>query len=251
MKNHTCVIKTQIMRIVFRFSDLWNSKCYRHTTSERIKIVRLVFNYLAHNKIFADYAEFGVWRGDTFATVYHIVNNLSNIFRQFKNIRFYAFDSFKGFPKLTDIDCGNQFQEGARLCSREDFMRNLVSRGVPLDKIIVFEGWFKDTLNNSSPVVKEIEGRSIGFAYIDCDLYESAKDVLEFLRTKMLPGGVIVFDNWFCFAGNPQKGEQLAYAEFLMKYPEIVLVPFHKFGWHGNSFIFHLKEKDISCSIKL
>jgi hypothetical protein len=34
-------------------------------------------------------------------------------------------------------------------------------------------------------------------------------------------GTVIVFDDWYCFHGDPQRGEQLAWNEFRQRHPEL------------------------------
>ncbi len=77
--------------------------------------------------------------------------------------------------------------------------------------------------------------------FIDCDLYESTRDVLLFLKRKMIPGGVIIFDDWFCFKGNLERGEQKAFNEWLKKNPSISAIEYHKFNWRGNSFIISKK----------
>jgi len=43
--------------------------------------------------------------------------------------------------------------------------------------------------------------------------------------------------------GDPERGEQLALKEFLQKHPEIELVEYLTFGWHGKSFIVKRHEK--------
>jgi O-methyltransferase len=50
-------------------------------------------------------------------------------------------------------------------------------------------------------------------------------------------GTVIAFDDWFCFKGDPGKGEQRAFREWLEKNSAFDAIEFHKFGWSGNSFI--------------
>ena len=62
--------------------------------------------------------------------------------------------------------------------------------------------------------------------YIDCDLYESTVPVLAFVREFLQPGTVIVFDDWNCFLGDPERGERRAWAEFTARYPELRFVPF-------------------------
>ncbi|MCG2718374.1 MAG: methyltransferase, partial [Nanoarchaeota archaeon] len=72
-----------------------------------------------------------------------------------------------------------------------------------------------------------------------CDLYESTVLVLDFITEYIQDGTIIIFDDWFSFRGNPNRGEQKAFKEWLKKNPSIKTTEFYRFGWHGNSFITH------------
>src|SRR5882672_12691289 len=50
-----------------------------------------------------DYMEFGVFRGDSFIKAFHFAK-----FAELFSMKFYAFDSFSGYPPLEGIDkeCG-------------------------------------------------------------------------------------------------------------------------------------------------
>lgn len=77
--------------------------------------------------------------------------------------------------------------------------------------------------------------------FLDCDLYESAVSVLNFVKEALIGGCIIAFDDWFCFDGDPRKGEQRAFSEFLGKNKDISVSEYLNFGWHGKSFIVHNK----------
>ncbi|MBU1616067.1 TylF/MycF family methyltransferase [bacterium] len=211
--------------------------CPGWTTPEREDFTKLIVHYLNASKLFGNYAEFGVWTGNTFATVY---KQSRLIYKDsFKSMKFYAFDSFEGFPDLEGDDIYPQFIKGGRTCNEDDFMNNLKKKGVDVSRVEKIKGWFSETLKSSADAYQSIKQDSISFAYIDCDLYESTKDVLVFLKDRIMSGGIIAFDDWFCFAGNPYKGEQKACIEFLEANKDVVLVSYQQFGWHGMSFIYH------------
>ena len=213
------------------------------TTPPREQILWLALHYIASSRLVGDYAEFGVWRGDTFATAYHFCKHLTGTFPALGSVWFHAFDSFEGFPDLHDDDVYPQFEKGGRAFSLDQFNALIAQRQVPIDRITVTKGWFSETLRPGAPSDSLIADQSLAIAYVDCDLYESTRDVLPYLKRKMTQGGVIIFDDWFCFAGHPLKGEQKACREFLATNPEVVLVPFQRFGWHGHSFIFHMLDE--------
>lgn len=213
------------------------------TTPQREQIIEIALHYLGASHVYGDYVEFGVWRGDTFATAYHFSQHLSGLFPKFKDMQFHALDSFEGFPELKGDDNFPQFKEGGRACSIEDFEQGMAQREVDMTRVKTTKGWFSDTLVQNGKVDKEIKDNSLSLAYIDCDLYESTADVLKFIGPKMINGGLMIFDDWYCFAGDPAKGEQRACTEFLTANPTVGLAPFRTFHWHGISFIFH-KYKD-------
>jgi O-methyltransferase len=214
------------------------------TTPQREQMLWLCLQYVRASRLAGDYAEFGVWRGDTFATAYHLKEQLDQHSRSMETMRFHAFDSFEGFPELHGDDVFPQFQKGGRACRVEDFEALLVERAVPTRCRTTTKGWFVDTLAPGAIGDDLIADASLAMAYVDCDLYESTRDVLTFLQRKMMSGGVVIFDDWYCFAGHPLKGEQYACREFLSRYPEIELVPFLPVSWHGVSLIFHRMEPD-------
>ena len=56
------------------------------------------------------------------------------------------------------------------------------------------------------------------YVHIDCDLYTSTKTVLNLIRDKLTAWEFnLVFDDWFHFRGNKNKGERLAFKEFLQE----------------------------------
>ena len=69
----------------------------------------------------------------------------------------------------------------------EDVLKN--KAGYPYYKIL--KGIFpEDTANKILP--NEI----FGLCHIDVDVYTSAKDILEWVWDRLIPGGVIVFDDY-------------------------------------------------------
>jgi O-methyltransferase len=48
--------------------------------------------------------------------------------------------------------------------------------------------------------------------WVDCDLYESTVPVLDFITEYIQDGTVIIFDDWYSFRADPDRGEQKALA---------------------------------------
>lgn len=206
---------------------------FRYTARE--EILEVAMKFVAYEKLDGDYLEFGVFRGYTFVVAFHFAqaNGL-------KSMKFYAFDSFQGLPEIEGVDLEfKRFSKGEYAFSLEQFQRNISKEGVDLSRVRIMPGWYNEVLNEKTK--KELPISRAAIIYIDCDLYESTIPILDFITDYLTNGTVLVFDDWFCFRGDPNKGEQRATREWLIKHPEIELLEYHKFGWHGNSFIVHKK----------
>ena len=64
---------------------------------------------------------------------------------------------------------------------------------------------------------------------------------MNFITDYIQEGTILIFDDWFSFRGNPNRGEQRAFREWLEKNPSFQAVEYYKAG-NINSFIMHRKE---------
>lgn len=179
-----------------------------------------------------DYLEFGVYRGDSFINAWQSARTTGQ-----PNVRFYAFDSFRGLPDpaTSAIDRDGEFVEGQFSAARSQFERNLRAAGVDMDRVTIVEGFYESTLADSKPRDYGLESASV--VWIDCDLYASTVCVLEFVTDLLQDGSVLAFDDWYCFRARPDRGEQQACSEWLSRNPGITLVPYRTFHWAGQSFV--------------
>lgn len=153
-------------------------------------------------------------------------------------MRFFAFDSFEGLPAPEGPDLDGEFTAGQFACSREEFDRNLHEADADMSRIEVVSGWFDEVLDDRLASRLALDVCSI--AYIDCDLYKSTVPVLAFLTERVRRGTILIFDDWYCFKGQPDKGVQRATGEWLADNPQIRLEKWHPMSHHGQSFIVQL-----------
>jgi hypothetical protein len=202
-------------------------------TPHRLEMLQKAFQYVTNEKVPGEYFEFGVARGLTFSGAYHIARKYHAPTNEF-----YGFDSFEGFPELHEIDKKFiRFKTGDENWTQDTFSRTLQDAGVPKEVVRVVPGWFKDSL---TPTLQNSlrEGRvKASIVWVDCDLYESTLQVLNFITPLLQNGTVIIFDDWYCYHADPNKGERRAVREFLTSHTNIQLTEYHKFGIVGNSFI--------------
>jgi len=146
---------------------------------------------LTETKIDGHYLEFGVYTG---GTIRFIASRL-------KKRVIHGFDSFEGLPEAW----------GGFNLGRSAFdVRGKLPR-VP-ENVRLYRGWFEVSL---PPWLKDNSG-PVAFLHIDCDLYSSTETVFNLLSDRIVPGTVILFDEYFNFP-NWENHEFKAFKEFVAK----------------------------------
>jgi hypothetical protein len=108
----------------------------------------------------------------------------------------YGFDSFEGLPETwrSGYPAGTFGVE-----SLPD---------VPGSELVV--GWFDDVL----PGFMAEHPGPVDFLHVDCDLYSSAKTVLDLVGPRLRAGSIVVFDEYFNYPGW-QEHEHRAWMEYV------------------------------------
>ena len=155
---------------------------------------------------------------------------------------FYAFDSFLGLPDLEEIDKNHSvFEKGRYDCTEKEFINNIISNNVNIKDVTIIPGFFNETLNETTKIKNKMKEAAI--VLIDSDLYSSSKEVLNFITDLIQSGTIIIFDEWYTFKGDPNKGEQKACNEWLKKNPNITLIPYVRYKTYQMSFIVNINNK--------
>jgi len=204
-----------------------------HNRFGRRGMLDQAFEFVTYNKIDGDYFEFGVWRGNSFCFAHRLKKKLG------LNMKMWAFDSFEGLPP-TDEEKYNTFKQGEYACSEPDFRNILRQHGIRNDEYQIVKGYYQDSLNQDQH--QRMRGSHASIVYVDCDLYVSTKPVLDFLPPYLMDGTVICFDDYYCFRGSPEEGQQRAIREFLAENPCIHFTPYLDFAPVGKSFLVHISE---------
>jgi len=200
--------------------------------SEKEKMIQRAMTLLKYGGIEGDYLEFGVWEGNSFSIACKTAKEYG-----LKGMRFYAFDSFEGLPETNGNDNCSVFKKGDFRCDEDRFKTNLKRQNIDLDKVITVKGWYSDILNYQLKSKLEIHRASL--IMVDCDLYSSAKYVMDFITDYIQDGTVIMFDDYFCYGGSPFMGERKAFEDWLKENPDIIATEFYKFHTLGDSFVLH------------
>jgi hypothetical protein len=189
-------------------------------------------NYVARCSLRGHYLEFGTFWGRSFFPNYFR-------FRHWLRGKFFAFDSFCGLskPLLEETEAtGGDFQEGSYASNRESFLALASLVGMETDRLTVVPGFYCESLTSLSDF--GIEPKSVSVCYIDCDLYEPTKQVLNFITPALEDGALIYFDDWRLTRASPRVGERAATLEWLAANPKLELIEFDREHWQNQWFIF-------------
>jgi hypothetical protein len=170
---------------------------------------------------------FGVYTGESVSDIINLFHN------SYKYCKYYGFDSFIGLPKEEKEELGQEgWTEGAfnaceafgsndmHLVMKQ--LRQNVRNQTNLNELslTLVPGFFSDSLNTN--LVTTYNLQPAVYVDIDCDLYSSTIDCLEWLYSNRLivPGTVIGYDDW---GGTPgwetnADGESRAHYEMCEKY---------------------------------
>ena len=201
-----------------------NQKDYQHAKELKRLFMWQAFAMLDFNEIDGDYCEFGCAGGTTFCLAYNMIMNFPAIKRHM-----YAFDSFQGLPQPGDNERHPKWVRGAMRQSLPDFRAILKAHGIQHYEIV--KGFYSETLP------KQKHPQNIALAYVDCDMYSSTQQVLEWLSPRLKHGMILAFDDYFCYSKDGASGEQKALSELELKADKFNFVQYRDIGWGGTSFI--------------
>lgn len=182
------------------------------------------------------YFEFGMFRGYSMWWADRLAREYGA-----QGFTYYGFDSFAGLPLPELEEERSIFFKGQFGASYDVVVRNLTKWEADLSKIKLFEGWFSDEL--FAKIKAENEFPKVSICLIDVDLYDSCVPVLEFVRHFLVPGSILIFDDWDQLrkqlgpdAQDDSTGERRAVKEFESRYPMFKKEHVFDYGWEGAAF---------------
>jgi len=188
------------------------------------------FDFLTDNKITGSYFEFGCHKARTFRMALTAAK-----FYNLQGIEFHAFDSFKGLPDIGK--CIIEKWLPGELCTNKDQFQSLIDQhGLFLNSVYLHEGFYNELLNKEFQTQLMQISPSAAFINIDCDFYESAVDVFNFIEPFLQHGSIIYIDDFFGgFKLNSNGGVKQAFNEFRMA-SNFDFIEHMNCGWWGKSF---------------
>jgi O-methyltransferase len=163
--------------------------------------------YLIGNDIAGDIVECGVWRGGSMMAVAHTLMGLADQSRGL-----YLFDTFEGMTAPTDKDVAASGETAERLMAQsdpgdarsvwciaplEEVRQAVLGTGYDRSRVFFVKGRVEDTVPAHAP-------EKIALLRLDTDWYESTRHELRHLFPRLVPGGVLIIDDYGHWSGARQ-----------------------------------------------
>lgn len=130
--------------------------------------------------------EIGAWRGGTGALIARQAQNYGI------QETVFLCDTFTGVVKAGESD--STYKNGEHADTSRQTVEDLIFNRMALENVEILEGIFPDQTGN------RVENLEFRFCHIDVDVYQSAKDIVNWIWSKMVPGGIIIFDDYGFYA---------------------------------------------------
>jgi hypothetical protein len=175
------------------------------------------------------YYEFGMFRGFSFWFAEQLSREYSPA-----NFHLYGFDSFEGLPKPQLAIEARIFHKGDYRGSYAAVNAHLKRWKADYSRIRLHKGFYSPELFAQ---LKQTETfMPVSICMIDVDLYESCVPVLNFIREYLVPGSVLIFDDYNQIGENNDAGERRALIEFEQRNPSVRKEHLFDYGHEGSVF---------------
>ncbi|WP_348799471.1 TylF/MycF/NovP-related O-methyltransferase [Flavobacterium adhaerens] len=172
---------------------------YTMTSPERIVSLIRSLEYMNQNRLEGDIVECGVWKGGSVIACILTLKRLKSLEK-----KIWLFDTFEGMNQPTEFDLDLKGNIAAEKMKTEDvesswlwakaeieIVKNNISQfEYPQDKVTFVKGPVEETLFSTELPEK------IALLRLDTDWYESTKVELEVLYERLVPGGVLIIDDY-------------------------------------------------------
>lgn len=175
---------------------------YTMSSPERIYALCEAARYISENAIEGSIVECGVWKGGSMMAVAKSLMALDDTKRDL-----YLFDTFEGMSPPTSVDktfdgvsadglldcskdLNKESSDSVWCCANLQTVKEaMLTTGYPGQKIHFVEGKVEQTIPMKAP-------QQISLLRLDTDWYESTRHEMEQLFPRLIPGGVIIIDDY-------------------------------------------------------
>jgi O-methyltransferase len=198
-------------------------RAFTMTSPARVWALVNALKYISDNKVEGDVCECGVWRGGSAMAAALKLRSLGD------PRRLWLYDTFAGMSEPTQHDKSAETAVPAYdawkkhqrdtlnewcLAPLDEVRRNMKSTGYPAELVRYVAGKVEETLSEPSNIPDRI-----ALLRLDTDWYESTRAELEALYDKLVPGGVLIVDDYAYW-----EGARRAVDEFFASRPRKILL---------------------------
>jgi O-methyltransferase len=184
---------------------------YTMTTPEAVVALVHAVRHLVAAGIRGAIVECGVWRGGGMMAVANTLRELGET-----DVDLYLFDTFEGMTAPTAEDVHWDGRRAAEMLEREpteddstlwararldEVRAAMESTSYPSSRIHLVQGPVEETLPDRAP-------DEIALLRLDTDWYASTKHELVHLYPRLVPGGVLILDDYGCWRGARQATDE-------------------------------------------
>ena len=174
------------------------------TSIERLYAMHKAVEYVARSGLQGAIVECGVWRGGSMMMAALTLAALGKTDRDL-----FLFDTFAGHPRPNperDLREHYEFWLQRKRTDQssswaevtlDEVRGNLASTGYPLDKVRFVKGIVQETIPTAAP-------ETIALLRLDTDWYDSTTHEMHHLYPRLVPGGVLIIDDYGEMPGQRQ-----------------------------------------------
>lgn len=135
-------------------------------------------------KVTGNIIEVGVWRGGTGALIARKAALCGG------SCQVYLCDTFSGVPKASVKD--TSYKGGEHADTSRELVEFLLSDTLKLSNVTILQGIFPE----ETASLIAADQATFRFCHIDVDVYQSAKDIFDWIWQRMPVGGIVVYDDY-------------------------------------------------------
>jgi O-methyltransferase len=182
---------------------------YTMTRADKLFSLITAVRHVVSTGVQGDFVECGVWRGGSMHAVARTLESMGVTDREL-----YLFDTFSGMTEPTEKDVSFGGTPAASLLARrnkganvwaiaslEDVREGLARLSYPSERFHLVPGPVEETIPGAAPA-------KIAVLRLDTDWYESTRHELEHLYDRLVPGGILIIDDYGSWQGAKQATDE-------------------------------------------
>lgn len=196
--------------------------------------LKKAFYLASQDAVEGDYLEFGVYTGASMSAAIRLSRD--SFLPRARPMRYFGFDSFKGFGELSEEEKKHGWLKDENFQSNAEMVRRRLSKQLrDPSHLRLVEGYYDATLRGKKPSDYGIGKAAV--ILIDCDTFSAAVPVFDFIAQAVQEGTILIMDDFFLYKGSSTLGVYGAFRKFEEKMKGWRLRQMWNYGCGGVVYI--------------